>query len=105
MNHDNYVDEAINKYRTAGWYVIRLSHAVNDFIANRDDKIHFVKVYGESELDSPSFHGIARNNFVQNAMSNGARPIFASVKKVKKWKVELTDKNENCSVKLRKKKT
>jgi hypothetical protein len=74
------VEAAIAKYQAADWTVIKAPKgAINDFMAKRGERFHFVQVVTKETIDDAKFHGEAKNSFVQNAFSNGAIPIFAHV--------------------------
>lgn len=69
---------AISKYKESGWeIIIPPKGSINDFIAKRKDRFHFVQIVTKATIDDAKFHGEAKNSFVQNAFSNGATPIFA----------------------------
>jgi hypothetical protein len=89
------VDIAIAKYQENGWNVIKPPKgAVNDFLASRNGRFHFVNAITTETADEPKFHGEAKNNFVQNAFSNGATPVFAHVQITKSGpKVTYEDVN------------
>jgi hypothetical protein len=87
------------KYRAAGWTVIPCKGGINDMIASmrgKDTHVHFVQVRVKGSSDA-RFTGLAMNDFVQNASSNGALPIHANVDK---QQVALYDVNENKRVLL-----
>ncbi len=74
------IEAAITKYQAADWTVIKAPKgAINDFMAKRGERFHFVQVVTKETIDDAKFHGEAKNSFVQNAFSNGAIPIFAHV--------------------------
>ncbi len=67
-------DEIVARYETEGWRtLVTPANAQMDFIAVRGDRMHFVKAIGET----PPSDGI-RNQYIQNAMSNAAEPVFAA---------------------------
>lgn len=87
------------KYRAAGWTVIPCKGGINDMIASmrgKDTHVHFVQVRVKGSSDA-RYTGLAMNDFVQNASSNGALPIHANVDK---QQVTLYDVNENKRVLL-----
>ena len=62
-----------DKYLEYGWTVIEVPPGeVNDLIAGKGTKLHFVCVEDKN-----------RNNFIQNAFSNGAVPVYARVDEIK----------------------
>lgn len=88
------IEIAMAKYTAAGWTIIKPPRgAVNDFMASRGARFHFVQVVTKSTIDDPKFHGEAKNSFVQNAFSNGAVPIFAHVVEGSSPKVTFEDVN------------
>ena len=88
------IDIAIAKYQDCDWKVIKPAKGgLNDFIASRGNRIHFVQVVTKATIDDAKYHGEAKNNFVQNAFSNSAIPIFAHVVEGSKPKVTFEDVN------------
>lgn len=82
-NSDNHkvhmIDHVINKYTSCGWTVIRSpNETINDLIAQKNNRLHFVQVLNSNDNDS-KYKDSARNNFIQNAFSNGALPIHATI--------------------------
>lgn len=74
------IDIAIAKYQSAGWIVIKSpAGSINDFIAQREKRLQFIQVVTEATIDNAKYHGIAKNDFVQNAFTNHAAPVFAHV--------------------------
>lgn len=61
--------------------IITPPYSLVDIIANsRDNKtLYFIMVVDMRDLDLPKSHGKARNDFVQNAMSNSAVPAAARI--------------------------
>jgi len=100
------IDTVINKYKEYEWETLKIdSNTMNDIIAKKGDKMHFIIVQENSTYDDPKFHGLQKNNFVQNAMSNSAVPIIAYIKKTKsrntgeiKNTITFTDVNLNTKV-------
>ncbi len=69
---------AVEKYTQFGWTVIITpSNSLNDIIASKDKKLHFVQVVTAETIDESRHTGLAKNTFIQNAFSNMAAPIFA----------------------------
>ena len=90
------IDIAAAKYSENGWTIIKPPKgSVNDFIANRNGRLHFVQVVTKESYEDPKYHGGAKNDFVQNAMSNSAIPVFAHVVGGSKPKVTFQDVNTN----------
>jgi hypothetical protein len=88
------LDIAAAKYIESGWSIIKPPKgAVNDFMASRGTRLHFVQVVTKTTIEEAKFHGEAKNNFVQNAFSNGAVPIFAHVVEGSRPKVTFEDVN------------
>lgn len=88
------VDVVISKYAKYGWTTLRPPPGTNDLIAQKGNKLHFVRVVTEETADDVRFHGLPKNEFVQNAMSNSAQPIFARVSgKPGAFKVTFEDVN------------
>jgi len=81
----------MNKYVNAGWVIhVPSGRGINDFIASKRGRLHFVKCMKEESTNSPAFTGLARNTFIQNAFSNNATPVYAIVGNNK---VRLIDTN------------
>lgn len=61
--------------------IVTPPYSLVDIIANsRDSKtLYFIMVIDMRDLDLPKSHGKARNDFVQNAMSNSAIPAAARI--------------------------
>ena len=75
------------KYRLEGWEVVcPPAVAPMDLICVRDSKFHFVKLIVDKEPTDGE-----KNNFIQNALSNCAIPIYATVDGEK---LSLKDINE-----------
>lgn len=76
----NPVDSVVAKYSEFGWTLMKLPHgSLNDIVAQKDKKIHFIQVVTPETIDNVKFQGIARNTFIQNAFSNSAIPVYAHV--------------------------
>lgn len=74
------IKEVRNKYTLSGWTVITPPKGGPvDLIASRMGKLHYVRVKPIERGDEPKYHGEAKNDFIQNAMSNTAIPVFATV--------------------------
>ncbi len=73
------VADVISKYTACGWATIVPRGSMNDLIAQKDKKLHFVQVVTADTQDNPRFQGIAKNTFIQNAFSNAAQPVYATV--------------------------
>ena len=94
------------KYRSEGWDVMQMpADTINDFIARRRDRYHFVQVIPRGKEKDPKYEGIPLNSFVQNAFSNGAEPIHAHchITRTENVKISFTDVNTNCRVIINKK--
>lgn len=73
--HPNVIGLVQASYKLEGWEtLIATATAPMDLICVRNTKMHFVKVLGGAEPSDGE-----RNQFIQNAMSNSADPIFASL--------------------------
>lgn len=97
----DYIGAAMAKYNEAGWTAYRCpTGGMNDFIAHRDKKLHYLQVVPSDNVENMRFHGEAKNTFIQNAFSNSAVPIHATVtaKKVGGAKITLEDVNTNGRV-------
>jgi hypothetical protein len=77
----NPVDAVFAKYQECGWTVIRAPKgSINDLLASKDGKLHYVQVVTPTSYkEDPKYHGESKNNFIQNAFSNNATPIIATV--------------------------
>lgn len=70
------VASTIARYAAEGWSTLVVPTAtLMDFIAVRGERMHFVKVIA-ADAAEPSVGW--RNQYIQNAMSNSAEPIFAA---------------------------
>lgn len=88
------LDIAMAKYAESGWKVIKPPKgSLNDFVASRGPRFHFVQVVTKKTIEDQKYHGESKNGFVQNAFSNGATPIFAHVVDGSKPKVTFEDVN------------
>lgn len=102
------IGDVIAKYVEFGWQAIRAPGGINDILAQKNKRFHFVQVVTKETIDDPKFHGLPKNDFVQNAFSNGATPIFAHViskpckgpdgTRVFKSKITFEDVNANGRV-------
>lgn len=87
----------IAKYEKHGWTVIVARPGrLADLIAQRGSALHFVQVVVSQE--DPRTIGLAANTFIQNAFSNGSRPIRADVVG---GAVKFTDTNDRSRVIIR----
>lgn len=92
------VDAVIMKYQLAGWDVIKAPRgSINNIIAHNANKLHFIQI-NNGGVDQT---GLAKNTFIQNAFSNGAIPVFATVTPNN---ISLQDINLNTRVVIGKKK-
>ena len=97
------------KYTAGGWHAhIAPIGSINDIIAHHDAVYHFIQIYEEGNARHEQ---LAQNTFIQNAFSNGALPIYATVtmsgKKpgIIKIKVSLVDVNRRSRIIIKKTKT
>lgn len=94
--HPNVIGFVLSKYRLEGWEVIMApATAPMDLICVRATRFHFVKVLGGAEPTDGE-----RNQFIQNAMSNTAEPVFATVEGEK---MTLKNINEGTRVVIKSK--
>jgi hypothetical protein len=88
------INEIDSKYKSKSWVTILPKSGPNDIVAQKvsagklRSKYHFVQLAPGRDV----------NNFIQNAFSNGATPVLASVKISKrdneyKYTVGFTDAN------------
>jgi hypothetical protein len=89
------------KYEAEGWTVIRSPKGgINDIVVKRDNRYQFVQIVCDD--DDPRSTGLSRNNFIQNAFSNGAVPVVAKIdinkKDPLKSKVSYEDVNVGARV-------
>ncbi|SIP85874.1 Hypothetical protein PACV_159 [Pacmanvirus A23] len=74
------LDAVISKYTENNWQIIRApKNGMNDLIAQKANKLHFIQVVTKENIDEPKYHGLAKSSFIQNAFSNNATPVFAHV--------------------------
>jgi hypothetical protein len=70
----------LEKYHELGWVAFQAPKAsLNDIIAQKGKKLHFVQIVTKETIDGPRHQDIAKNTFIQNAFSNSAMPIYAHV--------------------------
>jgi hypothetical protein len=81
----NPINAVADKYEAAGWVLaFPPKNAISDMIAHKNNSIHFVRVVPSENCSQPLYCGSAKNDFIQNAMSNSVIPIFAHVSVVTK---------------------
>lgn len=91
------------KYAKKGWQVMSFSVGYNDLIAKSapnkqgHSRVHFIQVMTPETENDARYGREARGQFVQNAFSNNAEPVYALVKK---QKVSLTNVNLEKRVRL-----
>ncbi|QYB17515.1 hypothetical protein PV-S19_0151 [Pacmanvirus S19] len=74
------IDAVISKYTENNWQIIRApKNGMNDLIAQKANRLHFIQVVTKENIDEPKYHGLAKSSFIQNAFSNNATPVFAHV--------------------------
>lgn len=66
------IASTVAKYSAEGWNTLIVPAPLIDFIAVRADRMHFVKIVIG---DQPSVGW--RNQYIQNALSNNAEPVYA----------------------------
>ncbi len=74
------MNATIAKYTAAGWIAFPGGGGINDVIAYRggpNPRLHFVQIVTDKAL--PRYNGLAKNTFIQNAFSNMAVPVYATV--------------------------
>lgn len=70
------IGSIVARYTSEGWEALIVpAVALMDFIAVRGDRMHFVKVFAP---DAPEPSVGWRNQYIQNAMSNSAEPVFST---------------------------
>lgn len=68
------------KYQSAGWTAYQPKvGGINDLIASKGDKLHFVQVVLSTDLENMRYKDVAKNTFIQNATSNSAIPVYATI--------------------------
>lgn len=103
-NDDPSLRAVYNKYVDNGWLVLNVPKGTqNDLIAQKinSKQTHFIQVICEqSDL---RLSGVQNGTFIQNAFSNGATPVRATIKTLNdKIKVSLSDANTNTKIIIRK---
>jgi hypothetical protein len=83
-----------NKYSEYGWIITNSPGGMNDMIAHKQDKLHFIRIVTPENYDEARYHGLAKNSFIQNAFSNGAIPVHAHVV-AKGGRTKVTFENVN----------
>ncbi len=96
------VEAVISKYTEMAWTCVR-TRAINDIVAHKDKRLHFIQVVTPDNIEDAKYHGLAKNTFIQNAFANSAIPIFAhvvtsTVKNELRVKVTFEDVNTNTRV-------
>ncbi len=79
------MQDAINivakKYLAGGWNVLSTPRGtINNLMANKGSRVHFIQIILPGHENDARYQGLAKNTFIQNAMSNGAQPIHAKLK-------------------------
>lgn len=99
------IEEVKRAYEGAGWAVqMSAPRAPTHFTATRGGHWHHVKVVDAAKEKSggadPS--DVAKSDFVQNALSNKARPVYAVVTETPAGgsKISYKDVNTNGSVRI-----
>jgi hypothetical protein len=106
-NPKELVAQVVAKYTQNGWHAFPVAGSINDIIAQKDSKLHFVQVLTPETSAEPRFQGIPKNEFVQNATSNKAVPVHALVEHcvkrngAHKWTIALENINTNSRMILR----
>lgn len=93
-NNFDHQSAVTNKYSEYGWIITNSPGGLNDMIAHKQDKLHFIRVVTPENYDDARYHGLAKNSFIQNAFSNGAVPVHAHVVN-KKGHTKVTFENVN----------
>jgi hypothetical protein len=88
-------DAIIKKYTDAGWIAFCPPKGINNVIAFKPGRMHFIKIV--RSVDDGV--GIPKNTFIQNAFSNSADPIYAVVGP-KSAAIKLVNINLNTRVVL-----
>ena len=83
-----------DKYSAYGWTITNSPGGMNDMIAHKQEKLHFIRVVTPENYDDARYHGLAKNSFIQNAFSNGAVPVHAHVV-IKGSRSKVTFENVN----------
>ena len=99
------ITDTLLKYEGVGWSATHLaSKAQMDIFATKGEgnkqRVHFVKVIDKDIMKEPSIE--ETNQYIQNAFSNNAEPIFAYVyyKENKLDKIILEDINSGKNLRL-----
>jgi hypothetical protein len=74
-SHAAKIDEVVRRYRAKNWTVFAPKNNINDVVAHLqttrgDGKYHFVQIAPGRNI----------SGFIQNAFSNGATPVLATIK-------------------------
>lgn len=74
------IAEVIKVYTNNGWHASPAPKGcINDIIALRDKKLHFIQIITEKNTNDVKFNALPKNTFIQNAFSNGAVAVYAYV--------------------------
>lgn len=94
-----------DKYAACGWKImIPPKGTINDLMAqNTAGKLHFIQIVQNNDTRT---EGVPTGTFVQNALSNGARPVRAVIDRNGSvgQKITLIDADTNQKIVLRTKK-
>lgn len=104
-HHTTYDDKhplaiVAERYCQAGWSVVYPPiGSINDLIAQRGKKLHFIQINTPENVTSCKFQDIPKNTFIQNAFSNGAVPVYAHITVTRaKSKLAFEDANQNSRI-------
>ncbi len=75
----NPIEAVAAKYVENKWQVMIMQGTINDIVAKRNDRYHFIQVVPSDKVDDMRYHALAKNSFIQNAFSNNAIPVHALV--------------------------
>lgn len=109
---NNPIATVIHNYILYGWNAMKPpSGSINDVVAQKDKRFHFIQVITVGDENNPKFEGLSRSQFIQNAFANGAIPVYAYIVLTKagsikggggggdgQYKVKLTDINTNTRI-------
>jgi hypothetical protein len=84
-------------YFVGGWTVISVpAGSLVDLIAAKGSRMHFIRVITPDEILYST--GLAKNEYIQNAFSNSATPVFAMVGAGTPTKYKYLNPNTNTRV-------
>jgi hypothetical protein len=90
-----------SKYISGGWTIIYPQKgAINDLLVQKGARVQFVQVVTDELLEGARHSDVAKNTFIQNAFSNAADPIYATVSVSKAGVPSVRFENVNTNTRV-----